>query len=78
MTNAPRRDRLPADLELAGDLRAAEARWQRKARTTTTATGDVETDELRQRDPEDPDRGRAYRDVRLVWRFRATFTAEDP
>lgn len=71
MINAPRRDRVPADLEIAAGLRAQKARWQRKARTTTVVSGDVETEELRQRDPDDPDPGRTYRDVRLVWQFRS-------
>lgn len=74
MTNAPRRDTVPGDLEISGALRAAEARWERNARTTTAATGDVETEEVRQREPDDPERGRTYRNVRLVWRFRARLT----
>ena len=71
MTNAPRDDRVPADLEIAGTVRAAKARWQQKAHTTTVPTDDLETEELRQREPDDPKRGRIYRDVRLIWRYRA-------
>ena len=74
MTNAPGRDRVPADLEMAGAWRAAQARWQRKARTSTTASGDVETEELSQREPDDPERGRTYRNAWLMWRFRARLT----
>ena len=74
MTNAPGPDRVPADLEIAGAWRGAQARWQRTAHTSTTASGDVETEELRQRDPDDPDRGRTYRNAWLIWRFRARLT----
>lgn len=74
MTNAPRRDEVPTDLEIAGTVRAAKARWQRNARTTIVASDDLETDELTQREPDHPKRGRTYRNVRLVWRFRARLT----
>jgi hypothetical protein len=70
MSKGSRRDE-PADLEIAGSLRAAEARWQRKAHTTTVTTGDLESEELRDREPEDPDPRRTYRNVRRVWEFRA-------
>jgi hypothetical protein len=62
----------PPDLEIAGSLRAGEAGWRRKARTTTITTGDLESEELRDREPEDPDLGRTYRNVRRVWEFRAS------
>jgi hypothetical protein len=71
MTQAPRRDRVPADLEIGCSLRAGEARWDRTARTKTIASGDLETEELKEREPDDPDRGRTYRNVWRVWRFRA-------
>ncbi|MBV9413605.1 MAG: hypothetical protein JO363_01380 [Solirubrobacterales bacterium] len=74
MTNSSGRDRVPADLEIAGGLRAARARWEQTARTTTIASGGVDAEELRQREPDDPDRGRTYRDVRRVWQFRARLT----
>ena len=74
MTDASGRDRVPADLEIAGGLRAAKARWQRTARTTTIANGNLEAEELSQREPDDPDRGRTYRDVRRVWQFRVRLT----
>jgi hypothetical protein len=74
MTHAPGPDRVPADLEIGGAVRAREARWERTARTKTIASGDVETEELKEREPDDPDRGRTYRDVRRIWRFRARVT----
>jgi hypothetical protein len=71
MSESSRRAGPPADLEIAGGLRAGEARWQRKARTTTITTGDVGSEELRDREPEDPDPGRTHQNVRRVWEFRA-------
>jgi len=74
MTHLPRQDRVPADLEISGALRAAEARWERTARTKTVASGDLETEALSDREPDDPDRSRTYRNVRRVWQFRASLT----
>lgn len=74
MTNAPPQDGVPADLEIGGALRAGEARWERTARTKTVASGDLDTEELTVREPDDPDRGRTYRNVRRVWQFRARLT----
>jgi hypothetical protein len=59
-----------ADLEIVASVRAAEAAWQRTARARTITTGDLEIEELREQEPEHPDRGRTYRPMRLVWRFR--------
>jgi hypothetical protein len=70
------RDEPANELEIAGALRAVEARWQRKARVTTTTTGEVETEELREREPEDPEPHRTYRKVRLAWRFGARLPGE--
>ena len=71
MSADSRRETPPADLEIVGRLRAAEARWQRKAHSETSTTGDLETEELRDREPEEPDRGQTYRNVRRMWQFRA-------
>ncbi|HKF80481.1 MAG TPA: hypothetical protein VKB17_06615 [Thermoleophilaceae bacterium] len=71
MSEDSRPDRPPADLEIVGRLRAAEARWQRKAHSETSTTGDLETEELRNHEPEEPDRGQTYRNVRRMWQFRA-------
>jgi len=60
---------MPADLEIGGALRAAQARWRRHARTTTNADANMETDERRQREPFNPERGRTYRNVRIAWQF---------
>jgi hypothetical protein len=71
MSDGSRRGGQPADLEIAGLLRAADARWQRKARTTTITSGDVVTEELRDHHPEAPDPGPTYRNVRRMWELRA-------
>jgi hypothetical protein len=69
--NDSRRDAPPADLEIAGGVRATGARWHRKARPVTITAGDVETKELRDREPEHPETGRTYRNIRRVWGLRA-------
>jgi hypothetical protein len=74
MSKGSRPDGPLADFEIAGGLRAAEARWQRKAHTTTITSGELESEERRDREPEDPDRRRTYRNVRRVWEFRAWLT----
>jgi hypothetical protein len=71
MSEGSRRDAPPADFEVAGSLRAAEARWQQKAQTTTITNGAVESEKLREREPENPDPGRTYRTVRRAWHLRA-------
>jgi hypothetical protein len=71
MSERSRRDAPPADFEIAGGLRAAEACWQQKARTTTITTGAVDSEELREREPENPHPGRTYRNVRRAWHLRA-------
>ena len=71
MSAGSRRKGMPPDLEIAAGLRAAEARWQRKAHSETSTTGDLETEELRNHEPEEPDPGRAHRNVRRMWQFRA-------
>jgi hypothetical protein len=71
MSEGSRHDAPPADFEIAGGLRGAEARWQQNAQTTTITTGAVESEELREREPENPDPGRTYRNVRRAWHLRA-------
>jgi hypothetical protein len=63
----------PADFEVAGGLRARSATWHRTARAEKHTTGDVETEELREREgaPDEPEPGRPYRNARLAWRLRA-------
>jgi hypothetical protein len=65
---------MPADLEIGGAVRAGQARWHRTARTTTLADGDAETEEIAEREPTDPERGRPYRHVRLAWQLHAWLT----
>ena len=69
MSKGLRRDAPLADLEIEARVRAAEATWQQTARPTTITTGNLEIEEVREREPEHPDRGRTYRPVRRVWRF---------
>jgi hypothetical protein len=63
----------PADLEVAGGWRASSARWQARPRTRREAVGDVETEELTEREglPELPPIGRTRRKVARRWRFSA-------
>lgn len=62
-----------ADLEVAGSWRAGSARWQIRARTRTETLGDVETEELKEKErlPDSPAPGRTYRNVVRRWRFSA-------
>jgi hypothetical protein len=61
----------PADLEIAANVRAAQARWQRKGRAKTITTGDLEREEVRDREPEHPNNRSTYRNMRRFWAFRA-------
>jgi hypothetical protein len=63
----------PGDLEVAGALRSGEVRWHERSRTEVRTTGDVETEELSERQgaPDDPTPGKRYRDVRLACRLSA-------
>jgi hypothetical protein len=62
-----------ADLEIAGEWRASSARWQTRGRRRTEILGDLETEELSEREgaPQAPRPGRTYRDVAGRWRFSA-------
>jgi hypothetical protein len=62
-----------ADIEIAGSWRASRALWRTLADSEPEALGDVETEELEEREgvPDPPDRGRTYRDVVRRWRFSA-------
>jgi hypothetical protein len=71
MTPAREPEGPPADFEVAGGLKAGRATWGRTGRVETRTTGDVETEELRAREPEEPQPGRPYRNARLAWRLRA-------
>jgi hypothetical protein len=62
-----------ADLEIAGAARWGEARWRTRPKSEKHAYGDVETEELSEREgiPEAPRPEVAYPGARLRWRFRA-------
>jgi hypothetical protein len=63
----------PPDIEVAGSWRADRALWRAPARSRSEAFGDVETEELKEREglSDPPTRGRPYRDVVRRWRFSA-------
>jgi hypothetical protein len=60
-----------ADIEIAGSWRADRALWRTPAHSRSEALGDVESEELEEREglSDPPTRGRTYRDVARRWRF---------
>jgi hypothetical protein len=60
-----------ADIEIAGSWRAGRAISRTLADSEPEALGDVETEELKEREgvPDPPKRGRTHRDVVRRWRF---------
>jgi hypothetical protein len=63
----------PADIEVGGNWRAGSARWGARARQNTETLGDVETEELQEKErlPDSPPRDRTYHNVARRWRFSA-------
>ena len=60
-----------ADIEVAGSWRADSARWRTPAHGHSESLGDVETEELNEREglPDSPRRGRSYRSIARRWRL---------
>jgi hypothetical protein len=67
------RGELPADLEISCGWRAAEVRWERRGPGRHATSGDVETEELSERErlPEEPVPGRRYTRAARRWRLSA-------
>jgi hypothetical protein len=67
------RELSPADIEVGGNWRARSARWGSQARQNTETLGDVDTEELGEKEglPDSPRRDRTYRNVARRWRFSA-------
>jgi hypothetical protein len=65
------RDEAPADLEMGGGFRGRAVKRRRLARSEVRSSGDVETEELSEREegPEHPRPGRSYSDEKRSWRF---------
>jgi hypothetical protein len=63
----------PADLEVGGSWRAGSARWGTRARHNAESLGELDTEELQEKEglPDSPRRNRAYRNVARRWRFSA-------
>jgi hypothetical protein len=61
----------PADFEVSGSWRAGSARWSTRADRQTEILGDVNTEELQEKQglPDRPRRNRTYRQVARRWRF---------
>lgn len=63
----------PADVEIGGAFRGRSVRRLERTRTQVEALGDVESEELVERElgPERPIPGRTYRAEKRRWRFSA-------
>lgn len=63
----------PADLEVGGSWRARSARWRTRAERQTETLGELDTEELQEKEglPDRPRRYRTYRDVAGRWRLSA-------
>jgi hypothetical protein len=67
------RELSPADIEVGGNWRAGSARWGSRARQITETLGDVDTEELAEKEglPDSPRRDRTYRNGARRWHFSA-------